>query len=111
MSRRADKLDGSRGRLHAQGRSNKQRVTEQLPQPIKRMTCCGSAQSDALTGAAHVLFLDQSIEDNEQIQVDRSELHLASLLGAPLGRRLRFTRLRLVETFRSSSSSTAFRLR
>ncbi|MDT4844877.1 hypothetical protein FQZ97_788460 [compost metagenome] len=66
---------GTRRQLHAAPHLHQQLVIEILAQPRKRVAHGGLAEEHALAGPCDVLFGQQSVQRNEQIEVEFLESH------------------------------------
>src|SRR5207245_6314590 len=66
---------GARRRHHALRRAHEQLVLELMTQAVERMAHCRLAQSDAASGARDAAFLHHRVENDQQIEIERSPIH------------------------------------
>ena len=74
VERRRHRLRARR-RHHPAARANEDRIPRHLPEPRERVAHRRLRQPDPRRGACHVSFLEQRAQRDEQVQVERGEVH------------------------------------
>jgi hypothetical protein len=72
---RRGELQAFRGRQHPSGGAQQQRVPEERAQPRERGAHRGLRQAEPRRGPGHVALAEERVERDQQVQVDRSDIH------------------------------------
>src|SRR5712691_966958 len=78
---RQGQLLGPRRGNHALGAADEQLVLQHMTQPGQSMTHRWLTKTEAVAGARHASFLHDGVENDEQIQVDRTPFHAGCAQG------------------------------
>ncbi len=60
---------------HAAGAADEQLVAERVTQAVERMTDGGLSKAQARAGARDAALFEQGVEDPQQVEIQRSEMH------------------------------------
>ena len=75
---------GPRRRPHAVRHPHEQFIVEHIAQPVQRMADRRLAQPEPLSGARDAAFLDQRVEDPQQVQIECVEMQIIHACDAQL---------------------------
>ncbi len=68
-------LGRARGRLHPIGAADEQLVFEHIAQPVQRMADRRLGQAEPVAGAGNAAFLDEGVENPQQIEIERVKMN------------------------------------
>ncbi len=77
MAQRRGQLLGPRRRHHALRGPDKELVLQHVAQPVERMTHRRLAEADFLPGPGDVTLLHHRIEDDQQVEIEGTPIHLS----------------------------------
>ena len=75
---RVDEFQGAWSRLHTRGRPDEKLVCEHAAQAAERIAHGRLTEPDLVRCLGHVAFGKQRIQGNQQVQIDRSKVHVSS---------------------------------